>query len=57
MKEFQSKVEAEVLVDLICHDYPNVKFWVAFQCKVSVKRDIYQNTNKLKQVSLIKMLI
>uniref|UniRef100_A0A336LW63 CSON006539 protein n=2 Tax=Culicoides sonorensis TaxID=179676 RepID=A0A336LW63_CULSO len=26
-------VEAEVLVDLICHEYPEVKFWVSFQCK------------------------
>lgn len=27
------KAEAEVLVDLMCQEYPNVKFWVSFQCK------------------------
>ncbi|XP_063703010.1 uncharacterized protein LOC134832784 isoform X2 [Culicoides brevitarsis] len=29
-------MEAEVLVDLICHEYPSVKFWVSFQCKDNV---------------------
>lgn len=28
-------VEAEVLVDMLYHEYPDVKFWVSFQCKVS----------------------
>lgn len=27
-------MEAEAVVDLILDDYPNMKFWVSFQCKV-----------------------
>ncbi|KAH8263279.1 hypothetical protein KR044_006692, partial [Drosophila immigrans] len=26
-------MEAEALVEMLCDDYPHVKFWVAFQCK------------------------
>ncbi|XP_017029376.1 homocysteine S-methyltransferase [Drosophila kikkawai] len=26
-------MEAEALVEMLCDDYPDVKFWVAFQCK------------------------
>lgn len=28
------QAEAEALVDLLCDEYPEVKFWIAFQCKV-----------------------
>lgn len=27
------QMEAEALVEMLCDDYPEVKFWVAFQCK------------------------
>lgn len=27
------QMEAEALVETLCDDYPDVKFWVAFQCK------------------------
>ncbi|XP_062142074.1 homocysteine S-methyltransferase [Drosophila sulfurigaster albostrigata] len=27
------QMEAEALVEMLCDDYPDVKFWVAFQCK------------------------
>ncbi|XP_034474388.1 homocysteine S-methyltransferase [Drosophila innubila] len=27
------QMEAEALVEMLCDDYPQVKFWVAFQCK------------------------
>jgi len=27
-------MEAEAIVDLLVDDYPDVKFWVSFQCKV-----------------------
>ncbi|XP_037958399.1 homocysteine S-methyltransferase 1 [Teleopsis dalmanni] len=27
------QVEAEALVEMLCDDYPDVKFWVSFQCK------------------------
>ncbi|XP_013111942.1 homocysteine S-methyltransferase [Stomoxys calcitrans] len=27
------QMEAEALCEMLCADYPNVKFWIAFQCK------------------------
>lgn len=30
------QIEAEVLVDMLCHEYKNVKFWISFQCKVGM---------------------
>ncbi len=27
-------MEASAIVDLVLDDYPDVKFWVSFQCKV-----------------------
>lgn len=27
------QAEADVLVDLLCDEYPEVKFWISFQCK------------------------
>lgn len=27
------QMEAEALVEMLCEDYPDVKFWIAFQCK------------------------
>lgn len=27
------QVEAEALIDLLCDEYPGVKFWISFQCK------------------------
>lgn len=27
-------MEAEAVVDMLLQDYPDVKFWVSFQCKV-----------------------
>lgn len=29
-------MEAETVVDLILDDYPDMKFWVSFQCKVVI---------------------
>lgn len=28
-------MEAEALVDLLCDEYPDMKFWISFQCKDS----------------------
>ena len=28
------QMEAEALLDMMCEDYPNVKFWISLQCKV-----------------------
>lgn len=28
-------MEAEAVVDMLLQDYPDVKFWVSFQCKVN----------------------
>ncbi|KFB41458.1 AGAP008537-PA-like protein [Anopheles sinensis] len=27
------KMEAEALLDMMCEEYPNVRFWISFQCK------------------------
>lgn len=27
------QMEAEALVEMLCDDYPDVKFWISFQCK------------------------
>ncbi len=27
------QMEAEALVEMLCEDYPDAKFWIAFQCK------------------------
>lgn len=27
------QAEAEALVEMLCDDYPDVKFWIAYQCK------------------------
>lgn len=27
------QMEAEALIDMLCDDYPDVKFWISFQCK------------------------
>lgn len=29
-------MEAEAIVDMILDDYPDLKFWVSFQCKVVI---------------------
>lgn len=28
------QMEAEAVVDLLCEEFPETKFWVSFQCKV-----------------------
>jgi hypothetical protein len=30
-------MEAEAVVDMILDDYPDLKFWVSFQCKVIIE--------------------
>lgn len=30
-------MEAEAMLDLMCEEYPHVKFWIAFQCKDNVR--------------------
>jgi hypothetical protein len=30
-------MEAEALVDMILDDYPDLMFWISFQCKVVIK--------------------
>lgn len=29
-------MEAEAVVDMILDDYPDMKFWVSYQCKVVI---------------------
>lgn len=31
------KLEAEAILDLMCEEYPHIKFWIAFQCKDSMR--------------------
>ncbi|XP_058058609.1 uncharacterized protein LOC131209538 [Anopheles bellator] len=33
METIPCKMEAEALLDMMCEDYPNVRFWISFQCK------------------------
>lgn len=28
------QMEAEAVVDLLCEEFPDTKFWISFQCKV-----------------------
>lgn len=38
-------MEAKALVDLIFDEYPDLKFWVSFQCKVVEDEFVTNNFN------------
>lgn len=35
---FRSQLEAEAMVELLADEYPDIKYWISFQCKVVCMR-------------------
>ncbi|XP_017475438.1 PREDICTED: homocysteine S-methyltransferase 1-like [Rhagoletis zephyria] len=59
------QMEAEAVVDMLLNDYPNVKFWVSFQCKDAetlAHGELFSNAaysiwNKVKNANAVERLI